>query len=121
MSWPVVSTYHYRLAMSLVFGLFNGTLVAQQTNVLCDLVGVERLSSAHGSMAGFHGICSMIGPPIFGLLRDTFGTYRYVMYALGLGACIAGVLVALAFIFAGTVSKKSTANKRLAIKSKSKC
>ena len=98
LGWPLVTDYGYRIAMSIALGVFNGTLVAQRTNVLCDLVGVYNLSTAYATLAGYQGVCSLIGPGVFGVVRDVYGTYRYVMFALGGGACAASAIMALAVI-----------------------
>ena len=59
-----------------VFGLFLGIAIAQRTNVLCDLVGTERLSGALGMCIAAQGVGVFVGPFVAG------ECYNVILYSI---------------------------------------
>ena len=64
--WPFIVCFRAAMVNAAVFGLFLGIAIAQRTNVLCDLVGTERLSGALGMSIAAQGVGVFVGPFVAG-------------------------------------------------------
>ncbi|GAU93060.1 hypothetical protein RvY_05051 [Ramazzottius varieornatus] len=51
-----------------IFGFTGGVIIALQSVVLADIVGVDRISSAFGALLFVQGISVFVGPPLAGYL-----------------------------------------------------
>ena len=69
--WPFTVSFRAAMVNAVVFGRFLGIDIAQRTNVLCDLVGTERLSGALGMcIAAAQGVGVFVGPFVAGESRN---------------------------------------------------
>ena len=60
--WPFIVSFRAAMVNAVVFGRFLGIAIAQRTNVLCDLVGTDRLSGALGMcIAAAQGVGVFVG------------------------------------------------------------
>uniref|UniRef100_A0A146WRZ5 Monocarboxylate transporter 2 n=1 Tax=Fundulus heteroclitus TaxID=8078 RepID=A0A146WRZ5_FUNHE len=80
---PLASGYGGLVVYAVFFGLAFGMLCALLFEVLMDLVGAHRFSSAVGLVTIIECGPVLLGPPISGALVDTFGDYKYMYYACG--------------------------------------
>ena len=79
--WPFIKSFIAVIINAVFFGFFNGVTVAQRTTIICDLFGVDRLSSATGMSVASMGVGVLIGPYIAGkfmFFLRTFWTYTNV-------------------------------------------
>ena len=59
---PFIVSFRAAMVNAVVFGRFLGIAIAQRTNVLCDLVGTDRLSGALGMcIAAAQGVGVFVG------------------------------------------------------------
>ena len=66
LSLPFVASSTTILITAVVFGFALGVVVAQRSNILRDLIGVERFSSAFGMMIFGQGVGVFVGPFLTG-------------------------------------------------------
>ena len=60
--WPFIVSFRAAMVNAVVFGRFLGIAIAQRTDVLCDLVGTDRLSGALGMcIAAAQGVGVFVG------------------------------------------------------------
>ena len=64
--WPFITSFVVVMVNAVFFGFFLGVSVAQRTNILCDLFGVDRLSGATVMSIAAMGVGVLIGPFIAG-------------------------------------------------------
>ena len=74
--WPFLVSFRAAMVNAAVFGLFLGIAIAQRTNVLCDLVGTERLSGALGMCIAAQGVGVFVGPFVAGESRNVRFTWH---------------------------------------------
>lgn len=58
------------------FGFFSGGYVGLTSIIVVDLVGVDKLNDAFGTLLLFQGIAVAIGTPICGTMRDLFAEFE---------------------------------------------
>ncbi|CAE1274350.1 Monocarboxylate transporter 14 [Acanthosepion pharaonis] len=63
------------------------------TILLVDYLGLDNLTSAYGLMLLYQGIANLLGPPVAGLLCDTYGSYDYSFYASGAFVILSGLIL----------------------------
>jgi len=64
--WPFVASPAQMLINSVVFGFASGVVVAQRANILRDLIGIGRFSSAFGMLIFGQGLGVFVGPFLAG-------------------------------------------------------
>ena len=64
--WPFFKSFIAMIINAVFFGFFHGVTVAQRTTIICDLFGVDRLSSATGMSVASMGVGVLIGPFLAG-------------------------------------------------------
>ncbi|XP_069560479.1 monocarboxylate transporter 2-like [Brachyistius frenatus] len=88
---PLASGYVGLVVYAIFFGLGFGMVSALLFEVLMDLVGAHRFSSAVGLVTIIECGPVLLGPPISGALVDIFGEYKYMYYACGLFMLLPGI------------------------------
>ncbi|KAM6924643.1 monocarboxylate transporter 2-like isoform 1-T1 [Xenentodon cancila] len=88
---PLASGYEGLVVYAVFFGLAFGMLSALLFEVLMDLVGAHRFSSAVGLVTIIECAPVLLGPPISGALVDIFGDYKYMYYACGIFMVVPGI------------------------------
>ena len=73
--WPFITSFILVMINAVFFGLFLGVNVAQRTHILCDLFGVERLSSATGMSVATMGVGVFVGPFLAGKYYQRIYSY----------------------------------------------
>ncbi|XP_035829718.1 uncharacterized protein LOC101846861 [Aplysia californica] len=81
---PFCDTYALLATASAVFGLGVAAFISLSSIIICDRMGLEKLTNAFGLMSMVRGISGMIGPPFAGFLFDSSGTYDLSFYLGGL-------------------------------------
>ncbi|XP_008276933.1 monocarboxylate transporter 2-like [Stegastes partitus] len=88
---PLASGYLGLVVYAVFFGLAFGMLSALLFEVLMDLVGAHRFSSAVGLVTIIECGPVLLGPPLSGALVDIFGDYKYMYYACGVFMLAPGI------------------------------
>ncbi|XP_070825304.1 monocarboxylate transporter 2-like [Chaetodon trifascialis] len=88
---PLASGYWGLVAYAVFFGVAFGMVCALLFEVLMDLVGAHRFSSAVGLVTIIECAPVLLGPPMSGALVDIFGEYKYLYYACGVLMLVPGI------------------------------
>lgn len=88
---PLADGYVGLVIYAVFFGLAFGMVSALLFEVLMDLVGAHRFSSAVGLVTIIECGPVLLGPPISGALVDIFGDYKYMYYACGVFMLLPGI------------------------------
>lgn len=80
---PLRAGSAYVLCVSLVFGFFSGSVVAQFPPLIAELVGLEKISIALGLVYTTQAPTVLAGPPLAGAFRAALGSYVVVWCAVG--------------------------------------
>ncbi|XP_067933073.1 monocarboxylate transporter 14-like [Watersipora subatra] len=83
---PFCNTFGTMALAIAAYGLFAASFIALSSILVCDAVGLEKLTNGFGLICLVRGIAAMAGPPIEGMLYDLTGDYDATFY-MG-GACI---------------------------------
>ena len=59
---------------------------------MIDLVGMEKLTNAFGSISVYQGLGTIIGPPIVGAMKDYFGSYYQPFILTGVIILASGLI-----------------------------
>lgn len=90
---PLLPGYIGLVVYAVLFGLAFGMVCALLFEVLMDLVGAQRFSSAVGLATIIECGPVLLGPPISGLLVDIFMDYKYMYFACGMMMLAGGVFL----------------------------
>ncbi|XP_029453372.1 monocarboxylate transporter 2-like [Rhinatrema bivittatum] len=80
---PFATSYTGVVIYALFFGLAFGMVCALLFEALMDVVGAQRFASAVGIVTLSECFPVLIGPPVGGILVDTFSDYKYMFYKCG--------------------------------------
>lgn len=91
---PSMTTFWHFVVLGAFYGILSGVLISQQSVVVVDILGVEKLASAIAIIFLFKGISSLVGPIVGGALKDAFGGFNMSFYVGAVGTfCGAIVMV----------------------------
>ncbi|XP_072512491.1 monocarboxylate transporter 2 [Salminus brasiliensis] len=90
---PLLPGYTGLVVYAVFFGLAFGMVCALLFEVLMDLVGAHRFSSAVGLATIIECCPVLLGPPIAGALVDIFMDYKYMYYACGVMMLAPGIFL----------------------------
>ncbi|XP_077579647.1 monocarboxylate transporter 2-like [Stigmatopora nigra] len=88
---PLATGYVGLVVYAVFFGMAFGMVCSLLFEVLMDLVGAHRFSSAVGLVTIIECGPVLLGPPISGALVDIFGEYKYMYYACGVLMLVPGI------------------------------
>ncbi|XP_060931387.1 monocarboxylate transporter 2 [Limanda limanda] len=88
---PLAEGYSGLVVYTVFFGVAFGMLCALLFEVLMDLVGPKRFSTAVGLVTIIECGPVLLGPPMSGALVDKFGDYKYMYYACGVMMLVPGI------------------------------
>lgn len=90
---PLATGYAGLVVYAVFFGVAFGMVCALLFEVLMDLVGAQRFSSAVGLVTIIECGPVLLGPPISGALVDIFMDYKYMYYACGVMMLLPGIFL----------------------------
>ncbi|KAL4646410.1 monocarboxylate transporter 2-like [Arapaima gigas] len=90
---PLATSYTGLVIYAVFFGVAFGMVCALLFEVLMDLVGAQRFSSAVGLVTIIECGPVLLGPPISGALVDIFQDYKYMYYACGVVMLASGIFL----------------------------
>ncbi|CAF3345982.1 unnamed protein product [Rotaria sp. Silwood1] len=73
---PFCGTHGLLIAYCIIWGGFIAFHVSLSPVIVCQLVGLERYSSALGLTLMFRGITSLTAPPVMGAIRDVTASFN---------------------------------------------
>lgn len=88
---PLCTTYTTLVIFSLVYGLCIAAYISLTSPIICDLLGIGKLSNAFGLLVLARGMSGSFGPPLAGAVYRSTQTYDTSFY-LGGGMYLAGAL-----------------------------
>lgn len=77
------------------FGLCMAAWISLSPIILCELLGLEKLTNAFGLLCFVRGISSFAGPPIAGMVYDTTKDYNNAFHVGGILLIIGGLIAFL--------------------------
>uniref|UniRef100_A0A9J7WUA6 Monocarboxylate transporter 9 n=1 Tax=Cyprinus carpio carpio TaxID=630221 RepID=A0A9J7WUA6_CYPCA len=92
---PVAKSYMGLQVLSAVVGFFSGNW-SLTSYITTKIVGLERLSQAHGILMCFGGFGITLGPPVVGWFFDWTQSYDLAFYFSGTCVLLSGLLLFLA-------------------------
>nr|XP_033782620.1 monocarboxylate transporter 2-like [Geotrypetes seraphini]XP_033782621.1 monocarboxylate transporter 2-like [Geotrypetes seraphini] len=90
---PFALSYIGVVIYSTVFGLAFGMVCALLFEALMDIVGAQRFGSAVGIVTLSECFPLLFGPPVGGIIVDTFSDYKYMFYKCGAVMLTAGIFL----------------------------
>jgi MCP family monocarboxylic acid transporter-like MFS transporter 14 len=70
----------------------SGGYVSLTSVLIVDLLGLDKLTNAFGILLVFQGIATSIGPPVVGIMFDTFNSYVLAFVLTGIMIAISGFM-----------------------------
>lgn len=88
---PFCTTYPLLVLFAALYGLCVSAYISLTSIIICDLIGLEKLTNAFGILTLARGTSSIYGPPIAGAVRVATKSYDYSFYLGGLMFVIGSV------------------------------
>jgi len=89
---PWCDTHYLLVTFAAVFGLCVAAFSSLRSQIVVELMGLDKLTTAFGQLIVLHGIAVIIGTPIAGMLYDITGSFHYGFYASGSAIFLSGVM-----------------------------
>jgi len=89
---PVLAVPGLLFTYAAFFGTTLAAFIALRSIVLCDLLGVQKLTNAFGLVALFQGIALLLGTPFSGFVREKTGSYTASFIIAGTILALGGVV-----------------------------
>ncbi|XP_069842567.1 monocarboxylate transporter 8 [Dendropsophus ebraccatus] len=93
MMLPQCQVFESVIVVCLFLGLCDGFLISMMSPIAFELVGPMQASQAIGYVLGLMSIPMTAGPPLAGLLRDSFGNYDLAFYLAGIPPLIGALIL----------------------------
>ncbi|XP_067677004.1 monocarboxylate transporter 14-like [Haliotis asinina] len=77
------ASYAALVVMSSVFGAGVGAFISLSSILICDQLGLEKLTNGFGLLTMFRGFAAVAGPPLAGFVFDSTGKYDPSFYMGG--------------------------------------
>lgn len=88
---PFCTTYPLLVLFAALYGLCVSAYISLTSIIICDLIGLEKLTNAFGMLTLARGTSSIYGPPLAGAIREATDSYNYSFY-LGGGMFVVGAI-----------------------------
>ncbi|CAF1273343.1 unnamed protein product [Rotaria sordida] len=95
---PLCSTHGHLIAYCIVWGgaignsLYLAFHISLTPVIICELVGLEKFSSALGLVFLFRGISSLIAPPVMGAIRDFTASFNIPFIISGISFLVSALM-----------------------------
>ncbi|CAF0941506.1 unnamed protein product [Rotaria sordida] len=105
---PFCSTYRLLVSYCIVWGGAIAFHISLTPVIVCQLVGLEKYSSALSLVFMFRGIASLIAPPIMGAIQDYTSSFNVPFVISGISFIVSSLLhfVLMAFTRQSTTKSK---------------
>ncbi|XP_019952317.1 monocarboxylate transporter 9 [Paralichthys olivaceus] len=91
---PITKTYMGLQILSALLGFFSGNW-SLTSYITTQIVGLDRLTQAHGILMFFGGLGIMLGPPVVGWFFDWTQSYDLAFYFSGSCVVLGGFILTL--------------------------
>ncbi|XP_062570450.1 monocarboxylate transporter 14-like [Saccostrea cucullata] len=81
---PLCHTYELLCAFAAVYGLCVAAYISLTSIIICDLLGLRKLTNAFGLLTLARGVAGVYGPPVAGAVYNAMGSYNYSFWLGGL-------------------------------------
>ncbi|KAK6964454.1 monocarboxylate transporter 7 [Biomphalaria glabrata] len=88
---PFCYSFGALAAVSAIFGLGVAAYISMCSILLCELLGVNKLTNAFGFVILFRGIACIIGPPMAGAIIDSTGVFDEAFFVGGAFIVLGGL------------------------------
>lgn len=95
---PLCKTFSTLCTYAVVFGLNASAFISLTSIIICDLLGLDKLTNAFGLLSLVRGISTILGPPLAGAIYDATNSYHLPFILGGILIIIGGVLHFLLFV-----------------------
>ncbi|KAK7488006.1 hypothetical protein BaRGS_00020751 [Batillaria attramentaria] len=82
-AFPFCHSYGTLCVVAAIFGLSVAAFISLSSILICDLLGLEKLTNGFGLMTMFRGMAAMAGPPLAGFVYDSTKSYDASFYLGG--------------------------------------
>ncbi|XP_048777915.1 monocarboxylate transporter 12-like [Ostrea edulis] len=88
---PFCKTYELLIGFSVLYGFCVAAYISLTSIIICNLLGLRKLTNAFGLVTLARGVAGVLGPPAAGAVYTATGSYNYsfwlggLMFALGAG------------------------------------
>ena len=89
---PLTKSYSLLAADAFIFGLFGGCYLIINPVIVCDILGVQKVSYGLGLTFFVISVPRTLGPLIAGWIYDGFQSYAIAFYTLGATTCLSAIL-----------------------------
>ncbi|XP_028838883.1 monocarboxylate transporter 8-like [Denticeps clupeoides] len=90
---PLCGAFEGLLAVCLLLGLCDGCFITLMAPIAFELFGPRRASQAIGYLLGLMALPMTAGPPLAGLLHDSFGNYHLSFHLAGIPPMVGGIVL----------------------------
>ncbi|CAF0728838.1 unnamed protein product [Adineta ricciae] len=104
---PFCSTYSLLIIYCVIWGGFIAFHVSLSPVIVCQIVGLDRYSSALGLTLMFRGITSLTAPPIMGAIRDFTNSFD-IPFVIGGISFLTSALMHFALMWMNRNEKKNS-------------
>lgn len=101
---PLCKSYVTLCIYTAVFGLNAAAFISLTSIIICDLLGLDKLTNAFGLLSLVRGISTILGPPLAGAIYDATNSYHMAFILGGILIIIGGLLHFILFI--PTIAKR---------------
>ncbi|KAK3609610.1 hypothetical protein CHS0354_038611 [Potamilus streckersoni] len=77
---PFCVNYESLCVVATVYGLSTSAFTSLTSIILCDLLGLEKLTSAFGLLSMSRGVSGIMGPPLAGAVFQATGDYDFSFF-----------------------------------------
>lgn len=106
---PLCTSYAHFVTYCIIWGGFIAFHVSLSPVIVCQLVGLERYSSALGLTLMFRGITSLTAPPVMGSIRDKTNSFN-TAFVIGGTSFIISALMHFVLMWIMSKEKSKTEN-----------
>merc|ERR1712243_245023 len=89
----ICNPYMGQLIYAILYGITSAAYVLLTTLVLADLLGADKFTNAFGLLLLFQGVATFIGPPIVGLMFDSYENYNPGFILMGIMIALSGLML----------------------------
>lgn len=84
----------YIYTIVYVISFYLAAYPALKAIILVEIFGIEKLTNALGILMVFHGVASLLGLPISGMIAEYTGNYNNCFYFAGSSLVLSALLLA---------------------------
>ncbi|CAL8070326.1 unnamed protein product [Calicophoron daubneyi] len=96
---PACTSFNKQAVAFALYGFLSAPFSSLSTIILCELVGLEHLTTAVGLVTLSKGLSNVLGPPIAGIMYEATNSFTLPYLVAGLVVVFSGFLFALIILW----------------------